>query len=91
MVAVVALLTSVGVAGVPSASLVAIAVILEAVQAQLPPGALPEGASLAAGMALLMVFDRPLDMLRTAVNVFGDSVGAVVVARLQGEEGVLER
>lgn len=85
LVVIIALLTSVGVAGVPSASLVAIVVILTSVQAQLAPGSLPEGVSLVAGMGLLFVFDRPLDMCRTAVNIFSDSVGAVVIARTRGE------
>src|SRR5690606_11807870 len=76
-------------AGVPAASLVAIVVILNAVQAGLPSGALPEGASLVTGLGLLMVFDRPLDMCRTAVNIFSDSVGAVTVARTEGETNVL--
>ncbi len=70
----IALLTSVGVAGVPSASLVAIAIILAAV-------GLPVEA-----IGVLMVFDRILDMVRTAINVFGDSCCAVIVARLDGEE-----
>lgn len=86
MIVVTALLTSIGVAGVPSASLVAIVVILTAVEKQLPPGSLPEGASLVAGMGLLFVFDRPLDMCRTAVNIFSDSVGAVVLAKSEGEK-----
>jgi len=30
--------------------------------------------------------DRFLDMFRTAVNVMGDSVGAVVIARSEGED-----
>jgi len=85
MIVVVALLTSIGVAGVPAASLVAIIVILQAVQAQLPPGALPEGVGLIAGLGLLFVFDRPLDMCRTAVNVFSDSVGATTIATTEGE------
>ena len=85
MVVLTALLTSVGVAGVPSASLVAIVVILSAVEKNLPAGSLPEGTTLAAGMGLLFVFDRPLDMCRTAVNIFSDSVGAVVVAKSEGE------
>ncbi|MEO1065589.1 MAG: cation:dicarboxylase symporter family transporter, partial [Actinomycetota bacterium] len=85
LIVVTALLTSVGVAGVPSASLVAIVVILTAVEKQLPPGSLPEGASLVAGMGLLFVFDRPLDMARTAVNIFSDSVGAVTIAKSEGE------
>ena len=77
MIVATALLTSIGVAGVPAASLVAIIVILEAVQAQLPPSVPP----LIAGLGLLYVFDRPLDMVRTAVNVFSDSVAARVVER----------
>ena len=78
LIVATALLTSIGVAGVPAASLVAIIVILEAVQAQLPPGTAP----LIAGLGLLYVFDRPLDMLRTGVNVLSDSVAARVVARV---------
>ena len=85
LIVVTALLTSIGVAGVPSASLVAIVVILEAVQNNLPAGSLPDGVLLVSGMGLLLVFDRPLDMCRTAVNVFSDSVGAVVVAKSEGE------
>ncbi|MGI9291332.1 MAG: dicarboxylate/amino acid:cation symporter, partial [Gammaproteobacteria bacterium] len=68
-----ALVTSIGVAGIPSASLVAIAIILSAV-------GLPMEA-----IAVLFVFDRVLDMARTSVNVFGDSCCAVIVARLEGE------
>lgn len=86
IVVMVALMTSVGVAGVPSASLVAIAIILRTVQGQLPPD---QVVNLSLGMGLLFVFDRPLDMVRTAVNVFGDSVGAVTIARSEGETQVL--
>ncbi len=78
VIVMTALITSIGVAGIPSASLVAIAIILAAVG--LPIEAL----------GVLFVFDRILDMCRTSVNVFGDSCGAVIVARLQGEEGILE-
>ena len=78
VIVMTALVTSIGVAGIPSASLVAIAIILAAVG--LPVEAL----------GVLFVFDRILDMCRTSVNVFGDSCGAVIVARLQGEEGILE-
>ena len=81
MIVITALLTSVGVAGVPAASLVAIIIILQAVQNQLPPDA----PALIAGLGLLFVFDRPLDMCRTAVNIFSDSCGAVTVASTEGE------
>jgi len=73
-IVVIALVTSIGVAGIPSASLVAIAIILKSV-------GLPVEA-----IAVLFVFDRVLDMARTSVNVFGDASCAVIVARLQGED-----
>ncbi len=86
MVVALALLTSIGVAGIPSASLVAIVIILNAVNAGLPAGQhIPAHA-----LALVLVFDRLLDMCRTAVNVFGDSVAAVTIARSEGEEGLYE-
>jgi Na+/H+-dicarboxylate symporter len=77
-VVTLALLTSMGIAGIPAASLVAIAVILSAVG--LPPE----------GVGVLLVLDRLLDMGRTAVNVFADAVCTVIVARLEGEQGVLQ-
>lgn len=86
MIVVAALLTSIGVAGVPAASLVAIIIILQAVQTQLPP----EAPALMMGLGLLFVFDRPLDMCRTAVNIFGDSCGAVVIGRSEGETHILK-
>jgi proton glutamate symport protein len=76
-VVTLALLTSMGVAGIPAASLVAIAVILSAVG--LPPE----------GIGALLVLDRLLDMARTAINVFADAACTVIVARLEGETGVL--
>ncbi|MDH4056927.1 MAG: dicarboxylate/amino acid:cation symporter [Gammaproteobacteria bacterium] len=70
----IALMTSIGVAGVPSASLVAIAIILGAI-------GLPVEA-----IGVLMVFDRILDMCRTSVNIWGDICCATIIARLEGEE-----
>jgi len=70
----IALMTSIGVAGVPSASLVAIAIILGAI-------GIPMEA-----IGVLMVFDRILDMCRTSINVWGDACCATIVARLEGEE-----
>ena len=69
----IALLTSIGVAGVPSASLVAIAIILGAVGLPLE------------ALGVLLVFDRILDMARTSINVWGDCSCATIVARLDGE------
>lgn len=77
-VVLLALTTSIGVAGIPSASLVAIAIILSAVGLPLE------------GIGLVLAVDRLLDMMRTAVNVTSDSCGAVIIARSEGEEGILE-
>jgi proton glutamate symport protein len=77
-VVVIALLTSIGVAGIPAASLVAIMVIMTVLELPLEL------------VGLLMVTDRLLDMMRTAVNVFSDSCCAVVVARSEGEDNVLK-
>ena len=76
-IVLVALLTSIGVAGIPSASLVAITIILAAIGLPLE------------GIGLILVVDRVLDMCRTSVNVFSDSCCAVMVARLEGEETLL--
>jgi len=78
-VVLLALLTSVGVAGIPSASLVAIVVILSAVG--FPPDLVEKG------IGIVFLVDRILDMSRTAVNVFGDSCGAVVIGKTEGEQG----
>jgi len=64
-------------AGVPGSSLVTTLIVLNAIGL---------GANAAAGIALIAGIDRPLDMCRTAVNTFGNLVGAVVVARGEGEQ-----
>jgi len=40
-------------------------------------------------IGLILAVDRILDMCRTAVNVFSDSCGAVIIARTEGEENIL--
>lgn len=76
-IVLMALVTSIGVAAIPSASLVAIAIILAAI-------GLPVEA-----IGLILAVDRILDMCRTSVNVFSDSCGTVIIARITGEDGVL--
>jgi proton glutamate symport protein len=77
VVVLLAVLTSVGVAGVPAASLVAIAIILGAIGLPLE------------AIGLILAVDRVLDMCRTAVNVLGDSTAAVVIGRSEGETEIL--
>lgn len=77
LVLIIALLTSIGVAGIPSASLVAITIILSAIGIPLE------------AIGLIMVTDRVLDMCRTAVNVYSDTCGAVIIAKSMGEKNIL--
>jgi len=74
IVVATALLASIGAASVPMAGLVMMSIILTAVGLPLE------------GVALILAVDRILDMFRTAVNVLSDSVGTVIVAKLDGED-----
>jgi Na+/H+-dicarboxylate symporter len=70
-----AVLASIGAAAVPGAGIIMLIIVLEAVG--LDP----------AGLALILAVDRPLDMLRTAVNVTGDCTVASIIASSEGEMG----
>ncbi len=64
-----ATLAAIGAAGIPSAGLVTMALVLRAVGLPLE------------GIGLILAVDRFLDMLRTTVNVWGDCIGAALVDR----------
>lgn len=72
------ILGGIGAAGVPGGSLPVIAMILAMF------GIPPEG------IGLILGVDRFLDMCRTTVNVGGDLVGAVVIARSEGRAEALQ-
>ena len=76
MIVVTATLASIGAAGVPSAGIIILVLVLNSVGL---------GTQAAAGIALILGVDRILDMLRTAVNVTGDLTAASFVARTEGE------
>ena len=78
IVVITALLASIGAAGIPSAGLVMIFIVTQAVGFNNDDVALIIGAMLAV--------DRPLDMLRTMVNVTSDSIGTAIIAHTEGEE-----
>lgn len=78
VVVVTALLASIGAAGIPSAGLVMIFIVTEAV------GIPSDSAGWIIG--IMLAVDRPLDMLRTMVNVFSDSTGAAIIAHSEGEK-----
>lgn len=69
-----ALLAAIGAAGIPMAGLVMMAVVLKAVGLPLE------------GIGLVLAVDRILDMFRTAVNVYGDTCGSVIIAKSEGEK-----
>ena len=73
LIAILSLITSMGITGIPSASLVAIMIILNAM------GVPTEG------LALVIPVDRLLDMCRTTANVYSDATCATLVARIEGE------
>ena len=70
---VTATLASIGTAGVPGAGIVMLIIVLNAV-------GLP-----VEGLALILAVDRPLDMLRTVLNVTGDAMVATIIAKSEGK------
>lgn len=69
-----AMVASIGAPGMPSASMAGMQMVLLAVGIPLE------------AIAILLIIERPLDTIRTAVNVEGDLVGSLVVARFTSEE-----
>lgn len=68
-----ATLASIGTAGVPGAGLIMLSLVLTSVNLPLE------------GIAIIAGIDRILDMARTTVNVTGDAMVAVLVAKSEGE------
>jgi Na+/H+-dicarboxylate symporter len=73
-----ATLASIGSAAVPGAGMVMLVIVLA--QAGIPE----------AGLALIFAIDRPLDMLRTTVNVTGDAAVSMLIAKSVGKLGDTE-
>jgi len=78
VIVLTALLASIGAASVPMSGLVMMSIILAAVGLPLE------------GVAIILAVDRVLDMFRTMVNVLSDSCGAVIIAKLEGEDVLTE-
>jgi len=76
-----ATLAAVGAAGVPGGSLATMIIIISAVNRTLAGGEGIDPLPIAA-IGLILPVDRILDMCRTMVNVWGDSVGARVITKL---------
>lgn len=74
-----ALLASIGSAAVPGAGMVMLVIVLESIG--FPADRFP------IALALIFAVDRPLDMCRTVVNVTGDAMVSMVVAKSVGKLG----
>ena len=73
MIILTATLASIGTAGVPGAGVVMLTMVLQQVGLPLE------------GIALVLSVDRIVDMFRTAVNVTGDAVCTIIVAKSENE------
>jgi len=73
LIGLMALLTSMGIAGIPSASLISVSLILNSIGVP------------AEGIGLIIAVDRIVDMFRTTVNVLGNASCAVLIAHSEGE------
>jgi Na+/H+-dicarboxylate symporter len=71
-------LAAIGAAGIPSAGLVTMVIVLEAVNSSLGGDKMVP----ISAVGIIWGIDRLLDMCRTVVNVWGDAVGARILSRL---------
>lgn len=73
IIVITATLASIGTPGVPGGSIVMLIIVLTSVGIPIE------------GLALILGIDRPLDMLRTVVNVTGDATVSTIVAQTEGQ------
>ncbi|HPK30603.1 MAG TPA: cation:dicarboxylase symporter family transporter, partial [Bacteroidales bacterium] len=68
------LMAAIGAAGIPMAGMVMLTIVLNVVGLPLE------------GIGLVLAVEQLCDMPRTMINTYGDTCGAVIVARSEGEE-----
>ncbi|MFC2118847.1 dicarboxylate/amino acid:cation symporter [Bacteroidota bacterium] len=73
LIVLTATLASIGAPGIPGGSIVMLIIVLSSVGLPIE------------GLALILGIDRPLDMLRTVVNITGDSTVSCIVAKSEGK------
>lgn len=77
---ITSVLASIGSAAVPGAGLIMLIIVLQAINFP--------AEKLAIGIAMVMAVDRPLDMLRTVINISGDATVSMIVAKRVGKLGI---
>lgn len=90
LIAITATLAAVGAAGIPSAGLVTMVIVIDAVNGSVLAARPDLPAIPIAAVGLVLGVDRILDMCRTTVNVWGDLVGAKIVTRLDRGPSIRE-
>ncbi len=78
IIVLTALMASIGSAAVPGAGMVMLVIVLQAVDKF-------SAEQIAIGLTLIFAVDRPLDMLRTTVNVTGDATVSMLVGKSLGK------
>jgi len=81
IIVITAFLASIGTAAIPSAGLVMIFIVLDAV-------GLSNNPEVPIIVGAMLAVDRPLDMFRTVVNITSDSIGAVILAKSENEKNL---
>jgi len=79
IIVLTALLASIGAAAVPGAGMVMLVIVLDSIG--FPSELLP------IGLALIFAVDRPLDMMRTTINVTSDATVSMLIAKSVGKLG----
>jgi Na+/H+-dicarboxylate symporter len=86
IIVITATLAAVGAAGIPSAGLVTMAIVIQAVNQSL--GLQGDAALPLSAAAIILGIDRIMDMMRTTINVWGDLVGAKIIDTLLYRKGL---
>lgn len=87
VILITATLAAVGAAAIPSAGLVTMAIVITAVNSSLTSMGGEDAFTLPlSAIGIVLGVDRVLDMCRTAVNVWGDAVGAKIITRLAPDD-----
>ena len=84
IIVITAFLASIGTAAIPSAGLVMIFIVLDAV-------GLSNNPEVPIIVGAMLAVDRPLDIFRTVINITSDSIGAVILAKSENEKNLYKK
>lgn len=85
LVGLTATVAAIGAAGIPSAGLVTMVIVLDVANESLLSSGHQGALIPVAAIGLIIGVDRLLDMFRTVVNVWGDAVGAKIISHIDSK------